>query len=84
MTLSGHNEHRHLFNETLARTRAEESTDEHLLRCPNCFSSAMRKLQERSTVECKKCHAPLGSREFAEKLSECPFCHGKEAQKKER
>jgi hypothetical protein len=61
-----------------------EAHDEHILACPECFQSAMKKLMERSTVECEDCHAPLGTEEFAKKIPECPFCHGRKAIRKVR
>ena len=61
-----------------APSQPEESNADHVLSCPNCFKDFAEKLIKTSEVECKDCGFPLGSKELAKQLNDCPSCHGKD------
>lgn len=57
------------------KTEPKEANSNHVLGCPECFKDFAGKLSKSSEVECSDCGFPLGTKEFAKKLDDCPFCH---------
>jgi hypothetical protein len=77
-----------VMREDTEQNRSGEPTADvilkHLRDCPDCFRDVMKDFMEHSELECETCHAPLGSEKLASQLTECPFCHGKKATKRQR
>ncbi len=51
-----------------------ETHVDHVCGCPDCLCGVMDKLKKTSEVECASCGLPLGTKEVARKISECPMC----------
>ena len=65
----------------------KESHSEHILNCPTCYADTvkgMEKMKETSEVFCSDCDLALGSKEFAEKIDNCPRCGSKKGYVKKR
>jgi len=84
---------KHAIKDVIREDRARESNRQvqpteshvdHVCGCPDCFCGVIDKLKKTSEIQCSDCGMPLGPKEFASKISNCPMCGGTEAKEVER
>ena len=51
-----------------------ETASQHVAHCPDCYSDVLGRLNKTSEVKCADCGLPLGSKEMASQLKNCPNC----------
>jgi DNA-directed RNA polymerase subunit RPC12/RpoP len=74
---------RAVMREELSTRIPQEPHADHVAACPDCFTAALKKMNETSDYACAHCGLPLGDLDFARKLKSCPNC-GKNELKKVR
>jgi deoxyribose-phosphate aldolase len=69
-----------LIRDATSEGKPVEEHIEHSCKCPGCYCGIVKKMNSESEVACKTCGLPLGSKDFAKKIDQCPNCGAHEAE----
>jgi Oxygen-sensitive ribonucleoside-triphosphate reductase len=77
-----------VLHEEFPEESSEEETSkkiiDHVTDCPECYKGVFEKLNKTSDYKCKDCGLPLGNKELAEKIKNCPLCGSEDAEEIEK
>ena len=60
----------------------KQTSVDHICECPDCFCSALDRMNKTSDYACSDCHLPLGNEAFVKRIEKCPNCGSQRAPRK--